>query len=42
MTKFILVILNDLAKKDIQRLPLSGILMLGWFKKGELLEANNL
>ena len=42
MGKYISVILNKLAKKDIVRLPLAGILKLGWLKKSVLLETNNL
>ena len=42
MGKFISVILNELAKKDIESLPSAGILNLGGFKKSELLETNNL
>ena len=35
MDKVISVILNTLAKKDIERLPLAGILKLGYWKKSE-------
>ena len=42
MGKVISVVLNKLAKKNIERLPLVGILKLEWFKKSELLETNNL
>ena len=42
MGKDISVILNKLAKKDVERLPLAGILKLGWLKKSELLERNNI
>ena len=42
MGKDISVILNKLAKKDIERLALAGILKLRWFKKSEVLETNNL
>ena len=42
MEQVISVILNKVAKKDIERRALAGILKLGWCKKSELLETNNL
>ena len=42
MSKVISAALQFFAKKDIKRLPLARILKLGWFKRSELLETNNL